>query len=120
MQQRAVAEVARQLILSRGAYEAALLCLKEGMRQQTSTVALFAAQKGLTTATARYSAVRASASILGPLLWGVVAADLTLKAVGTDYGRVMRVVFALAQIRLVATLGFVRPGQGGGSGAREA
>lgn len=50
-------------------------------------------------------------SFLGPVMWGWLAADLALKAIGTDYGRVIRAVFILAQVRLIRTHGFV-PGGG--------
>ncbi len=73
--------------------------------------ALQAAQKGLTAATARYSAVQGALSFLGPVMWGWLAADLALKAVGTDYARIIRAVYVLAQVRLVKTYGFVNPEQ---------
>lgn len=65
------------------------------------------------TAAARYGAIRALSSMLTPALMAWVAADLLLKATGTDYGRVVRAIFALAQIRLVRTYGFTqgRPDQ---------
>lgn len=70
---------------------------------------LQAAQKGLTAATARYSALRGALSFLGPAMWGWLAVDLTLKAVGTDYARIIRAVYLLAQVRLLRTHGFVNP-----------
>lgn len=57
-----------------------------------------AAQKGVTVATARYSALRGALSFLGPVMWGTFAVDLALKAIGTDYARVVRAVFLLAQV----------------------
>lgn len=68
-----------------------------------------AAQKGLTAATARYSAVRGALSFLGPAMWGWLAVDLTMKAIGTDYARIVRAVYVLAQVRLLRTAGFVNP-----------
>ncbi|GFR40261.1 hypothetical protein Agub_g834, partial [Astrephomene gubernaculifera] len=68
---------------------------------------LEAAQRSLTHATARYSALRGALSLLGPLLWGWLALDLALKAIGPDYARVVRAVFLLSQVRLVRTHGFV-------------
>ncbi|KXZ49641.1 hypothetical protein GPECTOR_20g498 [Gonium pectorale] len=68
---------------------------------------LEAAAKGLTAATARYSALRGALSLLGPLMWGGLALDLALKAIGPDYARVVRAVFLLSQVRLVRTHGFV-------------
>ena len=37
-------------------------------------------------------------SLLGPVMWGWLAMDLALKAIGTDYARVIRAVFLLAQV----------------------
>ena len=44
--------------------------------------------------------------MLGPLTWAFFGTELALAAIGTDYGRIARAVFALAQIRLVRTQGF--------------
>jgi hypothetical protein len=57
-----------------------------------------AAQRGLLASTARYSAVRGALSFLGPLMWGALALDLALKSIGTDYARIVRAVFILAQV----------------------
>jgi uncharacterized protein YaaW (UPF0174 family) len=45
--------------------------------------------------------------MLGPLMWTYFGADLALKALGTDYSRLVRAIFALCQIRLLRTHGFV-------------
>ena len=68
-----------------------------------------AAQKSVTTAAVRYSTMRGALAMLGPLTWAWLGADLALKAVGTDYGRIVRAVYALAQIRLLRTYGFTNP-----------
>ena len=68
-----------------------------------------AASQNLTAAAARYSAVRGALGLLGPLCWAWLGADLALKALGTDYGRLVRVVVVLCQIRLLRTHGFVNP-----------
>lgn len=57
-----------------------------------------AAQRSLTAATARYAALRGALSLLGPLMWGWLAVDLALKAIGTDYARVVRAVFLMSQV----------------------
>ena len=36
-------------------------------------------------------------AFLGPVMWGSLALDLALKAIGTDYARVVRAVYILAQ-----------------------
>lgn len=66
-----------------------------------------AASNNLTLAAARYSAVRGALGMLGPLMWTYFGADLALKALGTDYSRLVRAIFALCQIRLLRTHGFV-------------
>ncbi len=44
--------------------------------------------------------------MLGPLTWAFFGTEMALAAIGTDYGRLARAVFALAQVRLVRTQGF--------------
>jgi uncharacterized protein YaaW (UPF0174 family) len=68
--------------------------------------ALAAAQKGLTSAAARYGAVRGAMAFVGPVMWGWLAVDLGLMAIGTDYARIIRAVFVLAQARLLRTHGW--------------
>ena len=53
----------------------------------------------MATAAARYGAARSALGLLGPLAWAWLGADLMLRALGTDYCRVVRAVFALAQVR---------------------
>lgn len=55
------------------------------------------AQHGVAAAAARYGAARSALGLLGPLAWAWLGADLALRALGTDYCRVVRAVFALAQ-----------------------
>ena len=47
--------------------------------------------------------------MLGPVTWAWLAADLALKSIGTDYGRIVKAIYALAQVRLLRTHGFVNP-----------
>ena len=51
----------------------------------------------MAAAAARYGAARSALGLLGPLAWAWLGADLALRAFGTDYCRVVRAVFALAQ-----------------------
>ena len=53
----------------------------------------------MATAAARYGAARSALGLLGPLTWAWLGADLVMRALGTDYCRVVRAVFALAQVR---------------------
>jgi hypothetical protein len=114
---RAAERLGAQLVRQHLAYQAALRtatgaatkvaggALSSWQRQ----AALSAAQKGLTAATARYSALRGVMSFVGPAMWVWLVVDLAFAAVGTDYTRVIRAVFLMAQVRLVRTNGFVNP-----------
>ena len=55
---------------------------------------------------ARYGTVRGALGVLGPMMWGWLAVDVALKAVGTDHGRIARAIVAFAQIRLLRTYGW--------------
>jgi len=110
-------QLAAQLVSSHLKYQAALRASTAVASQSGSGMiagwgkraVLDAAQRGLTTATARYSAIQGALSFLGPVMWGWLALDLAYKAIGTDYARVIRAVFILAQVRLVSTGGFIQP-----------
>lgn len=86
-------------------YQAAKTLLVEGSTaiavQVESQVALQAARQGMTMTAARYGTVRTLFSLVGPVLWGWFLADLGWRAIATNYGRIIPVIFALAQIRLV-------------------
>ncbi|CAG9460148.1 unnamed protein product [Pedinophyceae sp. YPF-701] len=102
----ALKRLAGQVLARSLTYE---LVLGEAVRRGASEAALRAAGAGASAAAARYSAARAVSSILGPAMWAALGVDLALKASGTDYGRLTRAVFVLAQIRLVKTYGFTGP-----------
>ena len=59
-----------------------------------------AARQGLL----RYGVVRSAASMLGPAMWTWFLADVGWRSISTNYGRIIPMVFAIAQIRL--TRGF--------------
>lgn len=61
--------------------------------------ALQASQQGLTSAAARYGAARGMLSVLGPVMWALFAGELAVKSIGTDYGRVVRAMYTLAQVQ---------------------
>ncbi|XP_073153070.1 uncharacterized protein [Henckelia pumila] len=65
-----------------------------------SGVALLAARQGLKAAATRYLGIRGIAQLLGPLMWGTLLADVVIQMLGTDYARILRAVYALAQIRM--------------------
>lgn len=58
------------------------------------------ASRGMALSAARYGAVRSVFALVGPVMWGWFLADLGWRAIATNHGRIVPVVFALAQIRL--------------------
>lgn len=91
--------IARQFALHFVRYQGAKTALVQG-GAIANQIALQTAKQGMTTAAARYGAVRTVLSLVGPALWGWFIADLGWKAIATDYGRIIPTIFALAQIRL--------------------
>ncbi|KAL5052352.1 hypothetical protein RYX36_033034 [Vicia faba] len=68
-----------------------------------SRTALLAAKQGFLGAASRYLGFRSMLSLLGPVLWGTFLADLVIQMLGTDYARILRTIYALAQIRVIRT-----------------
>jgi uncharacterized protein YaaW (UPF0174 family) len=97
--------IAREFALHFATYQAAKTVLIKGSTTAvaglSNQLALQAAKKGMMTNAARYGAARGIFSILGPMVWGYFIADLGWKAIATNYGRVIPIVFTLAQIRLI-------------------
>ncbi|XP_057804207.1 uncharacterized protein LOC131019634 [Salvia miltiorrhiza] len=65
-----------------------------------SGAALLAARQGLKAAAARYLGIRSVTQLFGPLMWGTLLADVFIQMLGTDYARILRAIYALAQIRI--------------------
>jgi uncharacterized protein YaaW (UPF0174 family) len=97
-------QIAQQMAFQLARYEVARQAMIKGggtvMAQIHQRFTLRMASRGVATSAARYGATRAIFSVLGPALWGWFLADLGWRAVATNYGRVIPVVFTLAQIRL--------------------
>lgn len=74
---------------------------------------LQASQQGLTSAAARYGLARGMLSVLGPAMWAFFAGELAVKSIGMDYGRVVRAMYTLAQVRMVRTHGWSSPQSSG-------
>ncbi|XP_004301233.1 PREDICTED: uncharacterized protein LOC101312837 [Fragaria vesca subsp. vesca] len=70
-----------------------------------SRVALLAAKQGFAGATSRYLGLRSMMALLGPVLWGTFLADVVIQMLGTDYARILRAIYAFAQIRITRTYG---------------
>ncbi|XP_017973820.1 PREDICTED: uncharacterized protein LOC18604472 [Theobroma cacao] len=68
-----------------------------------SRAALLAAKQGFAGAASRYVGLRSMMSLLGPLLWGTFLADVVIQMLGTDYARILRAIYAFAQIRITRT-----------------
>ncbi|HEY9648869.1 MAG TPA: hypothetical protein V6C88_20990 [Chroococcidiopsis sp.] len=100
-------QIARQFALHAATYQAATQALVNGgaaVATQVQTQALLqGARRGMALTAARYTAVRGTFAFLGPAMWAWFFADLGWRAIATNYGRVIPVVFTLAQIRLTRT-----------------
>ncbi|KAG2667776.1 hypothetical protein I3760_15G131700 [Carya illinoinensis] len=62
-------------------------------------------KKGLSGAASRYLGFRSMMALLGPVLWGTLLADVVIQMLGTDYARILRAIYAFAQIRITRTYG---------------
>ncbi|PSN11708.1 hypothetical protein C7271_24300 [filamentous cyanobacterium CCP5] len=69
-----------------------------------SRAALHMASRGVAMNAARFGATRTLLAWTGPVLWGWFLADLGWRAIATNYGRVIPVIFTLAQIRLTRSV----------------
>jgi len=96
--------IIQQFTLHVARYQVAQSALLQGGKavalQLESQLALQTARQGMTMTAARYGAVRTVFAFVGPALWGWFLADLGWRAITTNYGRIIPVIFALAQIRL--------------------
>ncbi|KAK3224640.1 hypothetical protein Dsin_004502 [Dipteronia sinensis] len=68
-----------------------------------SRAALLAAKQGFAGAATKYLGFRSLVTLLGPMLWGTLLADVVIQMLGTDYARVLRAIYAFAQIRITRT-----------------
>lgn len=97
-------QIARQFALHMARYQVAKQALGRGgaaiATQIHSRVAMNMASRGMAVNAARYGATRSLLAWVGPMLWMWFAADLGWRAIATNYGRIIPVVFTLAQIRL--------------------
>lgn len=99
-------QLANQFAAHFAAREAAKQAVLQGGKaslQLKSQIALKTAGRGMALSAARYGAMRSVFALLGSALWVWFFADLGWRAIATNYGRVIPIVFALAQIRLTRT-----------------
>lgn len=64
-------------------------------------VMLQMARRGVALNVASYGAIRGVFALLGPAMWTWFFADLGWRTIATNYGRIIPVIFSLAQIRLL-------------------
>ena len=99
--------LSRQVLLQVARYEVARQTLLRGgtaLAQVQGRLAVGMASRGVAVNAARYSATRTMLAWVGPALWTWFLADLGWRTIATNYGRVIPVVFTLAQIRLSRSL----------------
>lgn len=95
--------LARQFAIHAATYQMTKQAVQSGAAIATqiqSRAALQTAYRSMTLSAARYGTVRSLFAFLGPAMWAWFFADLGWRAIATNYGRVIPVIFTLAQIRL--------------------
>ncbi len=102
----AVSSVLRPLLLRQMAQQfaaqmAVYQVAKQAAPQLEGHLALQAARRGMAWNTARYGVMRGALTVVSSALWLGLFADLGWRAIATNYGRVIPVIFTLAQIRLI-------------------
>ncbi|CAH8334735.1 unnamed protein product [Eruca vesicaria subsp. sativa] len=68
-----------------------------------SRAALLAAKHGFVGAASRYLGLKTVMQLVGPMMWGTLLADLVIQMLETDYARILRAIYAFAQIRITRT-----------------
>nr|VDC88629.1 unnamed protein product [Brassica rapa] len=63
-----------------------------------SRAALLAAKQGFVGAASRYLGLRTVMQLVGPMMWGTLLADLVIQMLETDYARILRAIYAFAQV----------------------
>lgn len=97
-------QMARQFAIHFATYQVAKDAVVAGgaavANQFQNYLALQTAKRGMAVSAARYGAARSVLALLGPAMWGWFFADLGWRAIATNYGRIIPIIFTLAQIRL--------------------
>jgi len=97
-------QIARQFAIHFATYQAAQQAVALGgaaaATQFQTYLAAQAARRGMALTAARYTAVRGVFAVLGPALWAWFFVDLGWRSIATNYGRIIPIIYALAQIRL--------------------
>jgi uncharacterized protein YaaW (UPF0174 family) len=102
-----LSHIARQFALHFATYQVAKDALIQGgiaaSGQIQNYIVMYMARRGMVATAAQQGAVRSVFAILGPAMWGWLAADLGWRTISTNYGRIIPTIIALAQIRLTRT-----------------
>jgi uncharacterized protein YaaW (UPF0174 family) len=99
--------IARQFALHAATYQMAQQAIvRGGTTAIQNQVTLQMASRGMALSAARYGAARTVFAVLGPVMWTWFLADLGWRSIATNYGRVIPVIFTLAQIRLTRSACF--------------
>lgn len=97
-------QMARQFAFHVATYQAAQQAIAAGgaaaAAQFQGYLAVQTAKRGMALSTARYAAARSVFAVLGPAMWVWFFADLGWRTIATNYGRIIPIIYALAQIRL--------------------
>ena len=94
------------IVLKRAAHLKAMSFVYSGSTELAKRVAIENSKQRLLGAATLYTSYRQLFTCIGPILWISSAWDLTKMSVGTDYARLTRTVFLMAQIRLLKTRGW--------------
>lgn len=97
-------QLARQFAIHFASYQVAKETVIQGSAaaaaQFQNYLALQTAKRGMAMSAARYGAIRSVFALVGPAMWAWFFADLGWRAIATNYGRIIPIIVALAQIRL--------------------
>jgi uncharacterized protein YaaW (UPF0174 family) len=95
--------IAQQFVLHLARYQVAKQAVVGGGTVAANQIALNTARLRMVTTAARYGTYRGVLAFVGPMFWGWLLADLGWRAIATNYGRIIPVIVALAEIRLTRT-----------------
>jgi uncharacterized protein YaaW (UPF0174 family) len=97
----AMSSVMRPMVLRQVARQFALyFSTTQSAASLSSALVAQAARQGVTTTALRYATTRSVFAVLSSALWVGFAVDLGWRAIATNYGRIIPIIFTLAQIRL--------------------
>ncbi len=92
-------QMAQQFALHLATYQA-VTQVAVGSLQVQSQLMLQVARQGMRSTALRYTATRSVFAAIGSALWVGFLADLGWRTIATNYGRIIPIIFTLAQIRL--------------------